>query len=216
MKRSTIESIIGVLIVIATIVTMCVTAPAFGADGWTDTQTKANQIASVARSMGFAEDNPIIVEASRIWWEEETAKAERAEAERMAFLNDHYSDAVAMAGVMYAEARGLDAREQSMICWCILNRLDSGRFGATLNAVIWSKSQFAHSTRTVSDRGTDLIALAQDVLSRWYREKNGETNVGRTLPPGYCFYYGNGKHNFFRATNSGRGSYEFGLWNPYE
>lgn len=192
------------------------TIPAFGANGWTENQTKANGIANVARSMGLPESNPIIAEASRIWWEEETAKAERAEAERMAFLNEHYSDAVAMAGVMYAEARGLDKREQSMICWCILNRLDSAKFGSNLNAVIWSKSQFAHSTRTVSDNGTDLVALAQDVLSRWYREKNGETNVGRTLPPGYYFYYGNGHHNFFRATNSGRGSYDFGLVNPYE
>ena len=193
------------------------TVAVFSADGWTENQTKANGIANVARSMGLAEDNPIIVEASRIWWEEETAKAERAEAERLAFLNDHYSDAVAMAGVMYAEARGLDKREQSMICWCILNRLDSGRFGANLNAVIWSKSQFAHSTRTVSDRGTDLVALAQDVLSRWYREKQGETNVGRTLPPGCCFYYGDGKHNYFRTSDRGKGSLWFeGYGNPYE
>ncbi len=216
MKKTFFELIIAFGIVFGTIAAMFATVHVLGADGWTDTQTKASQIASVARSMGLAEDNPIIAEASRIWWAEETAKAERAEAERMAFLNEHYSDAVAIAGVMYAEARGLDKREQSMICWCILNRLDSGRFGANLNAVIWSKSQFAHSSRTVSDRGTDLIALAQDVLSRWYREKNGETNVGRTLPPGYYFYYGNGKHNFFRAANTGSGSYNFGLWNPYE
>ena len=165
--------------------------------------------------MGLPEDNPIIAEASRIWWEEEDAKVAAKEAELMAFLNDHYADAVAMAGVMYAEARGLDKREQSMVAWCILNRLDSGRFGSTLNSVIWAKSQFAHSTRTTSDNGTDLVWLAQDVLTRYWKEKNGEKNVGRTLPQGYLFYYGNGRHNLFRTSNSGNGSYNFGLEDPY-
>lgn len=183
---------------------------------WTDNQVKANQIANMARSMGLPEDNAIITEASRIWWAEEEAKAAAEEAELMAFLNEHYADAVAMAGTMYAEARGLDKREQSMVCWCILNRLDSGRFGSTLNQVIWAKSQFAHSTRTVSDSGTDLVWLAQDVLTRYWKEKHGETNVGRTLPQGYCYYYGNSRHNLFRMQNSGKGSYQFGLPNPYE
>lgn len=194
---------------------MLVPLPVF-ASGWTQNQTKANQVANIARSMGLTEDNPIIAEASRIWWEEEDAKAAAKEAELMAFLNDHYADAVAMAGTMFAEARGLDKREQSMVAWCILNRLDSGRFGSTLHDVIWAKSQFAHSTRTVSDNGTDLIWLAQDVLTRYWKEKNGEQNVGRTLPQGYLFYYGNGRHNLFRTSNSGKGSYNFGLWNPYE
>ena len=191
-------------------------AVAHADEGWTDTQKKANQIANLARSLNLPEDNPIIQEASRLWWAEEEAKKAAEEAELMAFLNDHYADAVAMAGTMYAEARGLDMREQSMVCWCILNRLDGGRFGSTLNDVIWAKSQFAHSKRTVSDSGTDLVWLAQDVLTRWWKEKNGEQNVGRTLPQGYLFYYGNGKHNLFRMSNSGKGSYNFGLWNPYE
>lgn len=220
MKRSTIESIIGVLIAIATIITMCITAPAFGADGWTENQTKANQIANVARSMGLPESNPIIVEASRIWWEEETAKAERAEAERMAFLNEHYSDAVAMAKVVYCEAQGIgDKRELSMICWTILNRVDSGKYGGSIYAIITAPSQFAYRSTapTVNQKGVDLLALAQDVLLRWYREKQGETNVGRTLPPGYCFYYGDGKHNYFRTSDRGKGSLWFeGYGNPYE
>lgn len=183
---------------------------------WTPSQTSMNQIANIARSVGLAETNPIITEASRIWWEEENAKAKQAEAELQAFLDEHYADAVAMAGVMFAEARGLDKREMSMVCWCILNRWDTQRFGSTLSSVIWAKSQFAHSNRTMSDDGTDLVWLAQDVLTRWYREQKGEENVGRTLPQGLCYYYGNGRHNLFRARNSGTGSYNFGLWNPYE
>lgn len=184
---------------------------------WTPMQTQANQIANIARSMNLAEDK-----ASRIWWEEQNRvtaeQAEEAEFEQslQGFLNEHYSDAVAMAGVMYAEARGLDVREQSMVAWCILNRWDTQRYGSTLHDVIWARSQFAHSKKTVSDGGTNLVWLAQDVLQRWYKEKHGYKDVGRTLPQGYCYYYGNGKHNFFRTKNSGAGSYEFGLSNPYE
>lgn len=201
---------------------MCSTVTCYAVDGWTDTQNKAHEIASTARSMGLEESNPIIVEASRIWFEEQAKSValeqekQQKEKELQNFLNYHYSEAVAMAGTMYAEARGLDKREMSMICWCILNRVDSGRFGNSLSSIIWVKSQFAHSNKRYSDNGTDLVWLAQDVLARWYREKNGETNVGRTLPQGYYFYYGNGKHNLFRKANSGAGSYNFGLWNPYE
>ena len=183
---------------------------------WTPTQTQANQIATIARAMGLQETHPIIYESSKIWWEEENAKVKQAEAELQAFLDAHYAEAVAIAGVMYAEARGLDKREMSMVAWCILNRYDTQRFGSTMSQVIWAKSQFAHSNRTMSDDGTDLVWLAQDVLTRWYREQKGEVNVGRTLPQGLCYYYGNGRHNLFRARNSGTGSYNFGLWNPYE
>lgn len=189
--------------------------PVFAGGDWTQKQDQAHQIAVIARSMSLPETSPIIVEASRIWWEEEQKKIEQEEAELMSFLNEHYADAVDMAGTMYAEARGLDKREMSMVSWCILNRWDTQRFGSTLSSVIWAKSQFAHSTRAVSDDGTDLVWLAQDVLTRWYREQQGEQNVGRTLPQGYCYYYGNGKHNLFRVSNSGKGAYEFGLWNPY-
>lgn len=188
---------------------------------WTPMQVQVNQIATIARTMHLGEDNPIIKEASRIWWEEqnritaEQAEQKEFEESLQGFLNEHKSDAVSMAGVMYAEARGLDVREQSMVCWCILNRWESGKFGSTLSSVIWARSQFAHSKKTVSDQGTDLVWLAQDVLTRWYKEKHGYTDIGRTLPKNYCYYYGNGKHNFFRTKNSGAGSYEFGFENPY-
>ena len=158
--------------------------------------------------------------SSRIWWAEEQAKQERAEAERQAFLDAHYSDAVMMAKTMYGEAKGIgDKRELSMICWTILNRYDSGRFGGSISAIITSPRQFAYraSAPTVNQCGVDLLALSQDVLSRWYREKQGEADIGRTLPPGYCFYYGDGRHNYFRTSDRGKGYLYFeGYGDPYE
>lgn len=199
---------------------MVATIPATAAEGWTQNQTTANQIANLARGMGLQESNPIIQEASRIWWAEEQAKQEKAEAERQAFLDAHYSDAVMMAKTMYGEAKGIgDKRELSMIAWTILNRVDSGIFGGNISAVITSRSQFAYRSNapTVNQKGVDLLALSQDVLSRWYREKQGETEVGRTLPPGYCFYYGDGRHNYFRTSDRGKGYLYFeGYGDPYQ
>lgn len=187
---------------------------------WTPLQKQANQIAEIARIMNLGEDNPIIKEASRIWWEEEKtviqAKAE-ADAE---FLQSHYTDAVMMAKTMYCEGRGIESkRELSMICWTILNRLDAGIYGGSIPEIITAKNQFAYrkSAPMINDFGIDLFALAQDVLLRWQAEREGEKNVGRTLPRGYCFYWGDGFHNYFRTTDRGKGYLWFdGYGNPYE
>lgn len=207
-----------ILILSCLMITTAVT-PVYAVDEWTRMQTQANQIATIARAMGLSESNPIIQEASRIWWAEfdyqQQAKAE-ADAE---FLQSHYNDAVMMARVMFCEARGIGSkRELSMICWCILNRLDSGRFQGSIPAVITADGQFAYrkSAPMVNDFGIDLFALAQDVLLRWQAEREGEVNVGRTLPKEYCFYKGNGYHNYFQITNNGRKVLDFGLENPYE
>lgn len=204
------------LVVIVSLM-MLTTIPAWA---WTPLQEQAHGIATTARAMGLAEDNPIIVEASRIWWTEQAA-VEQAKAEADAeFLQSHYTDAVMMAKVMYCEARGIsDKRELSMICWTILNRLDAGTFGSCISEIITAPRQFAYrkSAPTKNDLGIDLFALAQDVLLRWQAEREGEIEVGRTLPKGYCFYKGNGKHNYFQLTNNGKGSLWFeGYGNPYE
>lgn len=199
---------------------MCSTVTCYAVDGWTDNQIKAHEIATTARSMGLAENNPIIVEASRIWFDEMKKIEEANAAEREHFLNEHYTDAVMMAKVMYCEARGIgDKRELSMICWTILNRLDSGNFQSTIPAIITARWQFAYrpSAPMVNDKGVDLFALAQDVLLRWKAEKDGAIDVGRTLPPGWCFYKGDGYHNYFQMTDKGKKYLWFeGYGNPYE
>ena len=146
----------------------------------------------------------------------ETAKAE-ADAE---FLQSYHTEAVMMAKVMYCEAKGISSkRELSMIAWTILNRFDNGGFGSTIPAIITSKNQFAYSRNapTVNQCGIDLLALAEDVLLRWQAEREGEVNVGRTLPKNYCFYWGDGHHNYFRTSDMGKGYLWFeGYGDPYE
>lgn len=62
----------------------------------------------------------------------------------------------------------------------------------------------------------DLYLLAVDVLERWYREKRGEENVGRTLPAEYVYFWGNGRENFFRIEYQGKVYWDWSLPNPYE
>lgn len=120
------------------------------------------------------------------------------------------NDVTMIAQVMYLEARGIKSKtEIACLGWTILNRYDAG-YANSIAGVITAPNQFAwySGAPTVSDYGYDLKALARDVLERWNREQNGETNVGRVLPSDYMWYAGRNGHNWFRNSYSG-GSY----WN---
>lgn len=67
MNKRIFKIFVSCLIIISIISTFCI------AFAWTDKQNKAHEIADMARSIGLAEDNPIIKETSRIWWEEQKA-----------------------------------------------------------------------------------------------------------------------------------------------
>lgn len=47
--------------------------------GWTDKQNGAHNIAEIAREIGLPEDDPIILRAQVIWWQEEALKNSNAE-----------------------------------------------------------------------------------------------------------------------------------------
>lgn len=127
------------------------------------------------------------------------------------------SDAVMMARVMYLEARGIQSKtEIACIGWTILNRVDA-KFKPSIAAVITAPNQFAYASnaKTVSDHEYNLVDLATDVLTRWSREKSGQANVGRVLPLGYCWYSGNGSHNYFRNKYKGGTRWGYSLPSPY-
>ena len=96
-----------------------------------------------------------------------------------------------------------------MVC----NRVDAG-YADTPFQVMTSPSQFAY----IEDTPVlpELCALAGDVLERWNREKNGETDVGRVLPQDYLWFSGDGSHNHFRNQYSGGSRWDYSLPSPYE
>ncbi|MEG1563764.1 MAG: hypothetical protein RR365_08565 [Bacteroides sp.] len=132
----------------------------------------------------------------------------------------HYTDndAIMIAKIMYNEARGIDNKiELACVAWTILNRVDAG-YGS-IYQVITAPNQFAYSNSapTVNDHGVDLLDLSRDVLNRWSREKNGETDVGRVLPLEYKYYGGHSGHNWFRTSyNNFKNLWDYSLPSPYE
>lgn len=128
----------------------------------------------------------------------------------------HYDvlDVEVMAKILYREARGISSKtEQACVGWVICNRVDAG-YAGTPTEVMTSPNQFAYIENTPIV--PELYALAGDVLDRWNREKNGETDVGRVLPKEYLWFSGDGAHNHFRNQYSGGSRWDYSLPSPYE
>ena len=141
----------------------------------------------------------------------------------------HYTeeDIYLLAQTAYCEGRGVPSKtELACVMWTVLNRVDCNwendfKDLNTIKEVVLQPNQFAYSPDAplITDHGYDLYALAQDVLDRWSREKNGDTNVGRVLPPEFLWYASRGDgHNYFRSIYRGPEVYywDYSLESPYE
>ncbi|MCL2696128.1 MAG: cell wall hydrolase [Clostridiales bacterium] len=124
------------------------------------------------------------------------------------------ADVRILAKIVYAEANGQPVQEQAAVVWCVLNRLDTGLYGRTIRAVAMAPNQFAYRKDAPARKA--LIALVEDVLERWWRERLGETDVGRTLPPEYLYFAGrNGRNHFRTRWRGAKGYWNWSLPNPY-
>ena len=126
-----------------------------------------------------------------------------------------YEEVEMLAKTIWAEARGVPSTaRQAAVAWCALNRLDVGTFGDTLAEVLSKPYQFAYDPASpVTD---EFLALADDVLYRWYLEKTGVEDVGRTLPEDYLFFEGDGLENHFRKEYEKTGdTWDWSLPDPY-
>ena len=134
-------------------------------------------------------------------------------------------DAIVLAKMLWGEARGVSVYkingknvsakcQQAAVIWTALNRYDAG-IEDTIVEVVTAKHQFAgySASNPVDD---DLKNLVVDVLERWNREQYGETDVGRVLPSGYMWFYGDGHHNHFRNEYNGSTYWTWELEDIYE
>lgn len=122
------------------------------------------------------------------------------------------SDAEMIAKVLYRECPYCSKEQQSAVVWVILNRVDNG-YG-TISEVVTAPNQFDYSA--YSPVREDLLEIAKDVLARWEREKDGEEDVGRTIPADYLWFTGDGKVNWFRNDFRGANGYwDWSLPSPY-
>ena len=107
--------------------------------------------------------------------------------------------------------------EWAAIYWNILNRVDSDDpyYPDNIIGVVAQSAQY-HGYDPTNPVLPVLKELALDVIDRWQREKQGETDVGRVLPPEYLFFGGDGKHNTFRTEWDGGEYWDWSWPSPYE
>ena len=107
------------------------------------------------------------------------------------------ADVVAVAKMLWGEARGCALDNQQKAVWCVLNRVDDSRFPDTIQGVLSQPSQF-HGYSPDFPVWDELKDVALDVLTRWSLEKQGVT-VERELPNTYLWFTGDGIQNWFRS-----------------
>ncbi len=119
-----------------------------------------------------------------------------------------------LAKVLWGEARGVNSTTQkAAVCWVVLNRVDHSDFPNSVYGVLTQPNQF-NGYSDSNPVETELQIIAADVLTRWYQEHNGETEVGRVIPKEYLYFCGDGQRNYFTQTLSG-GIWDWSLELPY-
>lgn len=143
------------------------------------------------------------------------SKIENVSSDDIITTDSYDKEAQYIAKVVWAEARVCSKTEQAAVIWCILNRVDSdiSDMPDDIISVVTAPNQFAY--RDSSPITDELYELSKDVISRWEREKNGETNVGRVLPKEYLWFHGDGTNNHFRDAFKGGNRWDWSLESPY-
>lgn len=107
------------------------------------------------------------------------------------------TDVIALAQMLYGEARGCTVNNQMKCVWCVLNRVDDARFPDTIIGVVSAPGQF-YGYGPDFPVWDNLYAVARDVLTRWSMEKQG-ADVARELDKNAVFFTGDGIQNRFRS-----------------
>lgn len=121
--------------------------------------------------------------------------AEPAEPEYEMYFTE--ADVIALARMLYGEARGCTVDNQMKCVWCVLNRVDDPRFPDTIIGVVSQSGQF-YGYSPNFPVWDNLYTVALDVLTRWSMEKQG-ADVARELDKNAVFFTGDGIQNWFRS-----------------
>lgn len=107
------------------------------------------------------------------------------------------ADVIALAQMLYGEARGCTLLNQQQCVWCVLNRVDDARFPDSIIGVVSQPGQF-YGYSADFPVWDNLYAVALDVMQRWAAEKQG-AEVARELGSEYLWFTGDSVENHFRA-----------------
>lgn len=125
------------------------------------------------------------------------------------------SDINALARMLYGEARGIQSDTEKAACiWVVLNRVDDDRWSDDILEVLSQPWQFGgYSVKHPVEE--ELRELAADVYDRWVDEKSTGQDSGRIIPNDYFFWYGDGKHNYFRKEYKDKITWDWSIDSPY-
>lgn len=142
----------------------------------------------------------------------------KLKAEQKAQTNQAYTvtreEIETLAKIVYQEARGIrENSHKAAVVWCILNRVDDGYWGDTIVEVATYPNAFAWVPDTPVEG--ELVDLVVDVITRWNYEKEGLSDVGRTLPKEYLYFTGDGSYNHFTKEWKSTDYWDWSLPNPY-
>lgn len=127
---------------------------------------------------------------------------------------DDYNKVVkALSQMALGEAGGCGKTEIAATIWCVLNRFDGG-YSNSIFTVVAAPDQY-HGYSPNNKIRQDIYEITCDVIARWVAEKEGKENVGRVLPQGYYWFYGDGKHNHFRNQYRTNVRWDWSLPTPY-
>ena len=119
-----------------------------------------------------------------------------------------------LAKIVYREARGIkEDSHKAAVVWCILNRVDDGYWGDNIVDVATYPNAFAWVPDTPVKE--ELVDLVVDVITRWNHEKEGLSDVGRTLPKEYLYFTGDGSYNHFTKEWKSTDYWDWSLPDPY-
>lgn len=123
---------------------------------------------------------------------------------------------IIMAKCLYGEDRYDHSliMNKAGVLWCILNRLDSGEWGDSVEEVVTAPHQFSGYKKgnPAPDWAIDLV---RDVVLRYKLEKLGHKDVGRVLPEGWLYFACNKGANRFRKTYKSRDYWDWSFPDPY-
>ena len=102
-----------------------------------------------------------------------------------------------LAKMVWGEARGLPPEEQALCVWCVLNRLDDGRFGASVSEILTRPHQFV-GYKASYPATDEILAVVDSVLEAYANGENAPTLPPYAKKSGYLYFSGDNSHNWFK------------------
>lgn len=101
-----------------------------------------------------------------------------------------------IAKTVLKEAGGCAGEEQDLVTWCILQRVDSGIWGSSIEDVVTYPYQFAYSAN--SPVKEEILTRVKAVAEKWARGEKPTTHPIYAPKAPYYYFEGDGLHNWFR------------------